>query len=1045
MPYSARALTINQAAGVVLGQTAFTSNGISPSSTTLNVPSAVTFDSHGDLWVADSSNNRVLEYLAPMTIGEAASVVLGQTGFDSEDCRGASSSPSPTTLCAPSALAFDLHGNLWVTDEANNRVLEFVKGAGFTTGQTASLVIGQNSFVSGDCDGTIGLASSTTLCYPYGIAFDSHGNLWVSDSSDKRVLEFTGGSGFTTGQAATMVLGEPGYSTVSVCSISTVLCVPYGIAFDSSDNLWVADQFYNRVIEYLEGTGFAIGEMPSLAIGQSSLTSVQLATPTNLNLPTGEAFDSSGDLWVADTNNNRILEYTAPFTVGEAATVAIGQASLTSGDCDSSPYYFANSTAISSVTDSELCQPNGIAFDSQGNLWVADTGNNRVIEFVKGSGFATGQAASLVIGQTGFDSGRCVLFSPDRASLCSPSALAFGSSENLWVADSGNSRVLEYLKGSGFTTDQAASLVLGEPNFTSDDCHGVLTGIASSTTLCYPYGVAFDSSGNLWVADLANNRAIEYLRGSGFTTDQAASLVTGQTGFTASDCGGNSLALIPSPSTLCGPAALAFDSQGNLWVADTGNNRVIQYNNRVTEPIAVTFDKVNGGSPQMVTVSGCAPETPALAGNGASNDIGLSGGCNFALNLPAGYQWETSDSSTSCGSGICTSFTATYQAVRPSTVTQPITATFDPTNGGSQQSVTVSGCSPNPSTLSGDGILNDINMTSSCSFSLGLPSGYQWEGGSTATSCGSGTCAGFDAAYEVAPVTQPITATFDTTYSGSAQTITISGCSASPSTFAGDGTSHSFNLTASCDFSFRLPSGYEFISGGSGTSCSSGTCGGVTASYRQTPTTQPVGASLDTINGGIPQTVTVTGSCAQSPSALDGNGTVRDIIMAPSCSFSLTIPPGYQWEGTSSDISCSSGRCSSFDATYAANPPVSVTQPIRVNFDGSNRGVAQTIIITSCNSIPSIFSGNGIANEFIMSPSCSYSLALPDGYQWTTGSGSTSCSSGTCSGFSATYEATIPVSVPEFPSGSGLFAAAIGIFVLAALSRARNSRRSANG
>ena len=174
---------------------------------------------------------------------------------------------------------------------------------------------------------------------------------------------------------------------MSVCRISTVLCVPYGIAFDSHGNLWVADQFYNRVIEYLKGSGFTTGETPSLAIGQSSLTSVQLAVPTNLNLPTDEAFDSSGNLWVVDADNNRILEYTAPFTIGEAASIVIGRADFTSGNCDNSPYYFANSTAISSVTSSDLCQPHGIAFDSQGNLWVADTGNNRVLEFLKGSGF----------------------------------------------------------------------------------------------------------------------------------------------------------------------------------------------------------------------------------------------------------------------------------------------------------------------------------------------------------------------------------------------------------------------------------------------------------------------------------------------------------------------------------------------------------------------------------------------------------------------------------------------------------------------------------
>src|SRR5580698_5158846 len=187
VPYSARALTTSQAASVVLGQTGFTSNGVSPSSTTLKVPSAVAFDAQGNLWVADTSNNRILEYLAPLTTGEAASVVLGQTGFNSEVCNGTTSTPFPTTLCAPSALAFDSSGNLWVTDEANDRVLEFMKGSGFVSGQAASLVIGEVGFGSKGCN-ISSQASSTTLCYPDGIAFDSSGNLWVADGGNNRVL-----------------------------------------------------------------------------------------------------------------------------------------------------------------------------------------------------------------------------------------------------------------------------------------------------------------------------------------------------------------------------------------------------------------------------------------------------------------------------------------------------------------------------------------------------------------------------------------------------------------------------------------------------------------------------------------------------------------------------------------------------------------------------------------------------------------------------------------------------------------------------------------
>ena len=145
-PVVANALTSGQAATVVVGQSNLTSGSSGPTSaTSLSIPTDVAVDSSGNVWVVDIANDRILEYTAPVTDGEAASIVLGQPDF-------VSNSPGLTasTLDNPFAIAIDSSGNVWVSDSQNNRVLEYVKGAGFTDGESASIVLGQPDFTSND-------------------------------------------------------------------------------------------------------------------------------------------------------------------------------------------------------------------------------------------------------------------------------------------------------------------------------------------------------------------------------------------------------------------------------------------------------------------------------------------------------------------------------------------------------------------------------------------------------------------------------------------------------------------------------------------------------------------------------------------------------------------------------------------------------------------------------------------------------------------------------------------------------------------------------
>ena len=328
---------------------------------------------------------------------------------------------------------------------------------------------------------------------------------------------------------------------------------PVGLAVDAqSGRLFVADVSDNRVLSWPDAAALANGQAADLVIGQPDFTSTApnngVFTPTanSLNLPDGVTLDAQGNLYVADNGNQRVLEYNTPLSNGMAASRVFGQnGSFTT-------------TAAFPVSANTLCDPSSVALDTHGHLYVADFCNNRVLEFDTPLSNTT---PDRVFGQGGSFTTTANL--PVTAnSLYFPNGVALDAHGHLYVAEGGDNRVLEYDTPLSNTT---ADHVFGQGGSFTTTANLPVT----ADSLTSPYGVALDALGNLYVADAGNNRVLEYNRPLSNTT---ADEVFGQGGsFTTT-------AVLPvSANSLSDPVGVALDAQGNLFGADVLNHRVLEY------------------------------------------------------------------------------------------------------------------------------------------------------------------------------------------------------------------------------------------------------------------------------------------------------------------------------------------------------------------------------------------------------------------------------------------------------------------------------------
>ncbi len=358
---------------------------------------------------------------------------------------------------------------------------------------TADRVFGQPDFSSNTPNN--GGLSATSLAYPFGMAVDAQGNLYVTDLVDNRVLEYD--APLTTDTSAELVFGQPDFSsdTSNNGGVSAnSLYLPGGVALDDRGNLYVADTNNNRVLEY--DTPLKTDTTADRVFGQPDFTSNTInnggVSAKSLYSPSGLAIDAQGDLYVSDTFNHRVLEYNTPLITDTSADRVFGQ-----------PDFSSNAPNNGGVSATSLEYPEFVALDAHGNLYVVDTQNNRVLEYDNSLKNVT--PADRVFGQPDFTSNKSNNGGLSANNLNNPYGLALDAQGDLYVADTGNHRVLEYdiPLTSGTTADQ----VFGQPDFSSNTINN---GGVSAKSLSNPAGLAVDAQGDLFVADIENHRVLEY-------------------------------------------------------------------------------------------------------------------------------------------------------------------------------------------------------------------------------------------------------------------------------------------------------------------------------------------------------------------------------------------------------------------------------------------------------------------------------------------------------------------------------------------------------
>ena len=345
---------INTVAGT--GTAGFAGDGGLATSAEIHSPYSVEVDIAGNIYIADQANNRIRKVTA--TTGDISTVAGNGTAGYSGDGGLATNAE----LNAPTGVAVDRAGNLYIADASNNRIRAVNTGSSSVTIAGVVIAAGDIGTVAGNgtagFSGDGGAATSAKLSFPFAVALDGAGDFFIADRNNQRIREVSASTADINTVAGN---GTAGFSGDSGAATSAELHSPSGMALDRSGNLYIGDTANQRIRLVTTSTGIITTFAGDGTAGFSG--DGGSATSAELHLPIGVAVDMANNVYIADTMNDRIRKVTA--ATGDISTVTGNGTAGYSGDGGA-------------ASSAEVNLPYDVAVDTAGDVYIADTSNNRI-------------------------------------------------------------------------------------------------------------------------------------------------------------------------------------------------------------------------------------------------------------------------------------------------------------------------------------------------------------------------------------------------------------------------------------------------------------------------------------------------------------------------------------------------------------------------------------------------------------------------------------------------------------------------------------------
>ncbi len=596
---------------------------------------ATAVDSAGNLVIADGGNNRIRVVAAHngTFYGQAmtAKDIYTVAGDGTAGYAGDGGPATSAELSDPGGLTVDASGNLVISDTGNNVIRVVAEATGPFYGQ--AMTAGDIYTVAGDGTqgfaGDGGPATSAELSHPGQVTVDGSGNLVIADFGNNRIRVAAASTGTFYGQAMTAGdiytvagKGTAGFSGDGGPATAAGLDAQ-GVTVDAAHNLVIADTANQRIRVVAEGTGTFYGQAMTAGDiytvagnGTAGFKDTRPALKGELDNPESVSVDGSGNLVIADNLNQRVRVvaaaggtfYNQPMVAGDIYTVA-GHANTGSvGD---------GGTA----TTAELSSPAGLLLDGSGNTLIADAADNRIRVVAGTTGTFYGQAMTAgdiytiagtgAVGHSG-DGSPAV-----TATLDKPQGVALDPAGNVLIADTRSDRVRVVAETTGPFYGQA--MTAGDIyTVAGGGTGGTGNGIpATGATLGFANGVTVDGPGNLVIATSKQRvRVVAETTGTFYGQAMTAGDIytvagSGATGFSGD--GGKA-----TKAHVADPESVTVDPQGNLVVADTGNDRI-----RVVAATSGTFYGQAMTAGDIYTVAGGG--TGGLGDGGPATSAQLTG------------------------------------------------------------------------------------------------------------------------------------------------------------------------------------------------------------------------------------------------------------------------------------------------------------------------------------------------------------------------------------------------------------------------------------